>query len=89
MNKTQHYVQGRWSDGKGSGQPILDSVTGEAFTSVTVDGLDVPSILQYGRDQGATLRKMTFQERGLMLKKLALYLTKKKEAFYELSYRTG
>ncbi|MBX2829385.1 MAG: phenylacetic acid degradation bifunctional protein PaaZ [Flavobacteriaceae bacterium] len=89
MQKTQHYVQGQWLDGQGEGSPILDSVTGEHFTNVTVEGLDIPDILQYGRDKGDTLRKMTFQERGLMLKKLALYLTKKKEQFYELSYRTG
>nr|MCH9660984.1 phenylacetic acid degradation bifunctional protein PaaZ [Bacteroidota bacterium] len=56
---------------------------------VTVEGLDVPAILQYGREKGNVLRKMTFQERGLMLKKLAMYLNKRKEQFYELSYRTG
>jgi oxepin-CoA hydrolase/3-oxo-5,6-dehydrosuberyl-CoA semialdehyde dehydrogenase len=89
MNKTQHYVTGKWIDGSGEGTPVLDSITGEHFTSVTTEGLDVPAILQYGRDKGATLRKMTFQERGNMLKKLALYLTKRKDAFYELSYRTG
>ncbi|MCW8982214.1 MAG: 3,4-dehydroadipyl-CoA semialdehyde dehydrogenase, partial [Altibacter sp.] len=89
MNKTQHYVTGKWVDGSGEGNPILDSITGEHFTSVTTEGLDIPKILQYGRDKGNVLRKMTFQERGNMLKKLALYLTKKKEAFYELSYRTG
>ena len=89
MNKTQHYVRGQWTEGKGEGAPIYDSVTGEAFTSVTTEGLDIPSILQYGRDNGATLRKMTFQERGNMLKKLAMYLEKKKQAFYDLSYRTG
>ncbi|RMA57650.1 phenylacetic acid degradation bifunctional protein PaaZ [Ulvibacter antarcticus] len=87
--KTQHYIQGQWTDGKGEGSPILDSITGEHFTSVTTEGLDVASILQYGRDKGNTLRKMTFQERGNMLKALAMYLTKKKQAFYELSYRTG
>lgn len=87
--KTQHYVVGQWTEGKGEGAPIYDSVTGEAFTSVTTEGLDIPSILQYGRDNGATLRKMTFQERGNMLKKLAMYLGKKKQAFYDLSYRTG
>lgn len=76
-------------DGDGNGFPILDSVTGEHFTNVTTEGLPIPEILQYGRDQGAVLRNMTFQERGLMLKKLALYLTKRKEAFYDLSYRTG
>jgi oxepin-CoA hydrolase/3-oxo-5,6-dehydrosuberyl-CoA semialdehyde dehydrogenase len=89
MNKTQHYIQGNWRDGEGDGTLIHDSVTGEAFTSVSVEGLDVPSILQYGREKGNVLRKMTFQERGLMLKKLAMYLNKRKEQFYELSYRTG
>ncbi|MDC7994541.1 phenylacetic acid degradation bifunctional protein PaaZ [Altibacter sp. HG106] len=89
MSKTQHYVLGNWTDGTGDGIPILDSVTGEHFTNVTTEGLDVPAILQYGRDKGNTLRKMTFQERGLMLKKLAFYLTKKKRQFYEISYRTG
>ncbi|MAL59164.1 MAG: phenylacetic acid degradation bifunctional protein PaaZ [Flavobacteriaceae bacterium] len=89
MKKVQHYINGKWIEGEGAGIPILDSVTGEHFTNVTADGLNIPSILQYGRDKGETLRKMTFQERGLMLKKLAMYLTKRKDAFYELSYRTG
>ncbi len=89
MKKVQHYINGKWLDGEGTGVPILDSVTGEHFTNITTEGLDVASVLQYGRDKGETLRKMTFQERGLMLKKLAMYLTKRKDAFYELSYRTG
>ncbi|WP_104734597.1 phenylacetic acid degradation bifunctional protein PaaZ [Hanstruepera ponticola] len=90
MNKIQHYVQGNWTTGKEEGTPILDAVTGEAFTSVAIEGLDIPEILQYGRTKGGeVLRKMTFQERGNMLKKLAFYLTKRKDAFYELSYRTG
>ncbi len=90
MKKIQHYVQGQWTEGKEEGIPILDAITGEAFTSVAIEGLDIPEILQYGRTKGGEiLRKMTFQERGNMLKKLALYLTKRKDAFYELSYRTG
>ncbi|OAB79698.1 phenylacetic acid degradation bifunctional protein PaaZ [Cochleicola gelatinilyticus] len=89
MQKTQHYVLGQWTDGKGEGSPILDSVTGEHFTSVTTEGLDIPEILQYGRTQGNALRNMTFQERGNRIKSLALYLTKRKQQFYEISYRTG
>ena len=89
MQKTQHYIQGQWQSGNGEGIPVFDSITGEHFTSTTVEGLDVPSILQYGRDKGNTLRKMTFQQRGNMLKSLALYLEKRKQAFYEISYRTG
>ena len=90
MEKIHHYVQGNWTTGKEEGTPILDAVTGEAFTSVAIEGLDIPEILNYGRTKGGeVLRKMTFQERGNMLKKLALYLTKRKDTFYDLSYRTG
>jgi oxepin-CoA hydrolase/3-oxo-5,6-dehydrosuberyl-CoA semialdehyde dehydrogenase len=90
MIKIQHYVQGNWTTGKEEGTPILDAVTGEAFTSIAVEGLDIPEILNYGRTKGGEqLRKMTFQERGNMLKALAMYLTKRKDAFYDLSYRTG
>ncbi|WP_250434625.1 phenylacetic acid degradation bifunctional protein PaaZ [Hanstruepera flava] len=90
MNKIQHYVQGQWTTGKEEGTPIYDAITGEHFTNWAVEGLDIPEVLNYGRTKGGeVLRKMTFQERGNMLKKLAFYLVKKKDAFYELSYRTG
>ncbi len=90
MKKIQHYVQGQWTEGKDEGIPVFDAVTGELIANSAVEGLDVPEILQYGRTKGGeVLRKMTFQERGNMLKKLALYLNKRKESFYEVSYRTG
>ena len=90
MKKIEHYVTGNWTTGTEEGTPIHDAITGEAFASVAIEGLDIPEILHYGRTKGGEkLRKMTFQERGNMLKKLALYLTKRKNAFYELSYRTG
>jgi len=76
-------VQGQWTEGTEEGAPIHDAITGEVFTSVAIEGLDVPEILQYGRTKGGeTLRKMTFQERGNMLKKLAFYLIKKLPKFH-------
>lgn len=89
MQTTQSYIKGQWTQGKGESHPIYDSITGEQFTSVNVEGFDIPEVLAYGRKKGDALRKMTFQERGNMLKSLAFYLQKKKKAFYELSYRTG
>ncbi|MEM6379231.1 MAG: 3,4-dehydroadipyl-CoA semialdehyde dehydrogenase, partial [Bacteroidota bacterium] len=90
MKKIEHYVQGHWTTGKEEGQPIHDAITGEVIANVAIEGLDIPEILHYGRTKGGeVLRKMTFQERGNMLKKLALYLSKRKDAFYEISYRTG
>ena len=89
MNKLQNYTLGQWTTGTGEGIAMVDAVSGEMIAYSDTTGLDFEKILQYGRDNGETLRKMTFQERGNMLKKLALYLSKRKEQFYELSYRTG
>ncbi|MES2410041.1 MAG: phenylacetic acid degradation bifunctional protein PaaZ [Bacteroidota bacterium] len=90
MNKIQNYIIGNWTSGAGDGVPLFDSVTGEIVGHASTQGLDFGEILHYGRTKGGEkLRKMTFQERGNMIKSLALYLTKRKEQFYEISYRTG
>ncbi|MEO1516819.1 MAG: phenylacetic acid degradation bifunctional protein PaaZ [Bacteroidota bacterium] len=90
MAKLGNYVLGSWVEGEGEGKPLFNSVTGEIVARATTDGLDFGAILEYGRRTGSpSLRKMTFQQRGNMLKKLALYLTKRKEQFYDISYQTG
>lgn len=90
MKTLPSYINGHWAEGSGDGTVMHDAVTGDIIGLATTDGLDIPEVLQYGRTVGGKiLRKMTFQERGNMLKKLALYLTERKELFYEISYRTG
>ncbi len=90
MKKLGNYVLGNWIEGDGDGKPLFNAVTGEVVAMATTKGLDFGEILEYGRRVGGKpLRKMTFQQRGNMLKKLALYLTKRKEQFYEISYQTG
>lgn len=88
--KLGNYVTGRWIEGDGDGQSLYNAVNGEVIASATTKGLDFASILDYGRKTGSpALRKMTFQERGRMLKALALHLLEHKEKFYQLSYKTG
>ena len=90
MTKIGNYITGQWQEGTGEHTAVHDSVTGEFIAYATTDGLDIPAALEYGRTKGGEkLRKMTFQQRGNMLKKLALYLNKRKDQFYEISYRTG
>ncbi|NGX83422.1 phenylacetic acid degradation bifunctional protein PaaZ [Aequorivita sp. KMM 9714] len=90
MKKLHNYVTGQWIQGKGEGVPMHDAITGEVIALSDTEGLDFGEILHYGRTKGGeVLRKMTFQERGNMLKSLALHLVKKKADFYEISYRTG
>ncbi|MEQ8909811.1 MAG: phenylacetic acid degradation bifunctional protein PaaZ [Vicingaceae bacterium] len=88
--KLENYVQGKWTPGDGEGTPLINAVTGEEIAFSTTKGLDFADILEYGRKVGnPALRKMTFQERGLMLKKLAMHLMKNKKKFYPISFKTG
>jgi oxepin-CoA hydrolase/3-oxo-5,6-dehydrosuberyl-CoA semialdehyde dehydrogenase len=90
MEKLENYIHGRWVAGDGDGQVLYDAVTGDAFSRASTLGLDFKEILSYARNVGnPALRRMTFHQRGRMLKALALHLASKKEQFYTLSYRSG
>jgi oxepin-CoA hydrolase/3-oxo-5,6-dehydrosuberyl-CoA semialdehyde dehydrogenase len=90
MYKLQNYITGHWINGDGDGQTLYNAVTGEAIAAATSKGLDFKSILEYGRTVGnPALRKMTFHERGNMLKALALYLRNHLDTFYKISYQSG
>ena len=86
----KNYVLGEWISGEGTEIDHIHAITGEIISTTSSKGLDFSSILEYGRKKGScSLRKMTFQQRGEMLKSLALHLNKRKEIFYTLSKATG
>ena len=86
----QNYALGKWITGEGEGTPLFNAITGKEIGRASSKGLDFNEMMTYARKEGGpALRKMTFQERGLMLKALALHLHSVKDKFYELSYATG
>ncbi len=90
MKKLENYITGKWITGDGDGQILYNAVNGETIAAATTSGLDFKSIVEYGRKVGnPALRKMTFHERGNMLKSLALHLREHLEKFYAISYQTG
>ncbi len=90
MIQVQNYVLGQWVSGEGSETNLYNALTGEKIGDTSSAGLNYQEILVYGREKGGrALRKMTFQERGRMLKALALHLMDKKESYYALSALTG
>ena len=90
MLKLENYITGKWITGDGDGQALCNAITGETIAVASTKGLDFKSIVEYGRKTGnPALRKMTFRERGNMLKALALYLRDHLEKFYPVSYKTG
>jgi oxepin-CoA hydrolase/3-oxo-5,6-dehydrosuberyl-CoA semialdehyde dehydrogenase len=86
----ENYIAGQWVKGTGKQAELLDASTGELIATTSSGGLDFGAMLTYAREVGGPpLRKMTFPERGRMLKALALYLMDRKEEFYRISYKTG
>src|SRR5258705_2617346 len=90
MSKLENYIAGKWITGDGDGQQLFNAVTGEVVATATSKGLDFRSMTEYARKVGnSSLRKMTFHERGRMLKALAFHLRKHLDRFYSISYKTG
>ena len=90
MQIYQNYVLGKWQNGEGIETHLFHAITGKEIGSVSSAGIDFSAVLDYGRIHGGrALRKMTFQERGRMLKALALYLLEKKDQYYAVSSYTG
>lgn len=90
MQQIKSYICGEWKSGEGAETELHNAITGEKIGSVSSKGFDFAEILNYGRTTGGKkLRKMTFHERGRMLKALALYLLNNKKKYYEISAWTG
>lgn len=90
MIQLSNYALGKWVPGTETGQVLYNAINGSEIASASSKGLDFAEMMNYARKVGGpALRKMTFQERGRMLKALALHLQSKKEHFYELSWATG
>jgi oxepin-CoA hydrolase/3-oxo-5,6-dehydrosuberyl-CoA semialdehyde dehydrogenase len=88
--KLQNYAQGQWVEGSGKEKPLFDAITGEQIATASSEGLDFAAMMDFARKVGGPiLRKMTFQERGLMLKALAMHLLTLKAKYYEVSAKTG
>lgn len=90
MQQFQNYILGNWVNGTGIEYSAIHAITGKEIGSVSSAGIDFEAVLNYSREIGGPqLRKMTFQERGRMLKALALYLMDRKQTYYEISSWTG
>ncbi|MFI5157209.1 MAG: phenylacetic acid degradation bifunctional protein PaaZ, partial [Chitinophagales bacterium] len=90
MQKLGNFVAGKWLSGEGDGQTLFHAATGAPIYQASSKGIDFAGMLEYGRKKGnPVLRKMSFHQRGIMLKALALHLRSQLEKFYTISYQTG
>jgi oxepin-CoA hydrolase/3-oxo-5,6-dehydrosuberyl-CoA semialdehyde dehydrogenase len=90
MDALKNYACGQWVAGADKGTELFNAINGDAIATASSKGLDFGKMLEYARSVGGPkLRKMTFHERGMMLKALATHLLSKKDIFYKVSWATG
>ena len=86
----KNFAEGRWYTASAEGETLHNAITGEPIYTASSEGIDFGAMMHYARTVGGpALRKLTFYQRGLMLKALAMHLTERKEYFYEISYLSG
>ena len=86
------FVQDAWwtPDAVAEAVVVRDASTGEEVARVSAAGLNLSAALEHSRTAGqASLGRLTFHQRALLLKQFALALTERKEELYALSMRIG
>lgn len=90
IKKLSNYAIGKFVPGDGDGQILYNAITGDPIATASSQGLDFRKMCNYAREIGGPkLRRMTFHERGMMLRALAMHLMSKKDLFYKISWATG
>lgn len=90
LKKLNNYALGQWIPSTDNGEVLYNAINGEALYLADSVDVDFAAAMEYGRTIGSkALRKMTFHERGRMLKALAIYLQERKETYYQISAYTG
>lgn len=86
------YIKGEWwrPETDAAVQEVRDASTGDVVARVSSEGIDLAGALEYARTVGHdSLAPLTFHQRAIILKKMALALTERKDELYEISARTG
>lgn len=86
------YVNGAWWAPESDPDAVIvrDASTGEEITRVSTKGLDLAGAVAYARETGQrSLGTLTFHQRAMVLKNLAIALNDRREELYALSERSG
>jgi oxepin-CoA hydrolase/3-oxo-5,6-dehydrosuberyl-CoA semialdehyde dehydrogenase len=90
MKTLRSYLSGRWLEGSGAPQMLLNPATEEPLAQVSSDGLDLGAALAYSREKGGpALRALTFAERGALLKDVAKAIQAHRDELLDLAVANG
>ncbi len=90
METVKSYVRGAWHEAGDGFRTLVDPSTEEPIARVSSTGVDFAGMLAWARERGGpALRRMTFAERGALLKAMAGALRERREELLELSRRNN
>jgi len=88
--RLESFVRGQWIAPGTDLTDIRSAVTGDIVAQVPGGGIEMSEVLAFGRAVGGpNLRRLTLHQRAELLKKVAQYLSERKDELYSLSFQTG
>jgi 3,4-dehydroadipyl-CoA semialdehyde dehydrogenase len=90
MKTLRSYLSGRWTEGSGASQFLVNPATEEPLAQVSSEGLDLAAALGHARTAGGSaLRALSFTERGALLKEMAKALQAHRDELLDLAVANG
>src|SRR5467141_4650157 len=84
--KLPNYADGRWIEGTGPGEQLIDPVTGEELARISSQGVNLEAALAFARSHGGpALRQLSYAERAEILASIADALAANREEYFRLS----
>jgi 3,4-dehydroadipyl-CoA semialdehyde dehydrogenase len=90
MKTLRSYLSGRWIEGTGAPQVLVNPATEETLAQASSDGLDLAAALDHARRKGGpALRALSFAERGELLKSMAKGIQVHRDELLDLAVANG
>jgi len=90
MKTLRSYLGGKWVEGSGAPQTLVNPATEEPLAQVSSGGLDLAAALNHARAKGgAALRTLSFAERGALLKGMAQAMQAHRDELLDLAVANG
>ena len=91
MKELASYLGGKWVKGSGGkAAELVNPATEEVLATTSTEGIDFAAALAFARDKGGpALRKMTFAQRGEMLRAMSRAIHAKRDELLALAMANG
>ena len=90
MLRLRSFACGRWIEGEGSPQTLVNPATEAPLAQASSEGIDIPAALEYARERGGpALRAMSFAERGALLKAMGQALHACRDELLDIAVSNG